>query len=106
LQSNKISAASTPPSLYLDGKFRRFVHQVWDWQDDRRYVVHLFITAEKLDGWHTRHFVGHYRAVPPSEVAALAQRAGFAEVRVLAPDETGYYQPVIRAVAPLFSTSG
>jgi glycine/sarcosine N-methyltransferase len=98
--------ASTPPSLYLDGKFRRFVHQVWDWQDDRRYIVHQFITVEKLDGWHTRHFVGHYRAIPPSEVAGLAQRAGFDDVRVLAPDETGYYQPVIRAVAPLVSTSG
>jgi glycine/sarcosine N-methyltransferase len=98
--------ASTPPSLYLDGKFRRIVFQVWDWQDDRRYIVHLFITIEKLDGWHTRHFVGRYRAIPPSEVAGLAQRAGFDDVRVLAPNETGYYQPVIRAVAPPNSTSG
>jgi len=98
-------APSTPPSLYLDGKFRRIVHQVWDWQDDRRYVVHLFITAEKLDGWQTRHFVGHYRAIAPNEVAALALCAGFHDVRVLAPDETGYYQPMIRAVAPLVSTS-
>jgi glycine/sarcosine N-methyltransferase len=97
---------STPPSLYFDGKFRRFVHQVWDWQDDRRYVVHQFITVEKLEGWHTLHFVGHYRAVLPSEVAALAQRAGFDDVRVLAPDATGYYQPMIRAVAPLTSISG
>jgi hypothetical protein len=99
-------AASPPPQLHLDGKFRRIVHQVWDWQDDRRYVVHLFITVEKVDGWHTRHFVGRYRAISPSDVAALAQRAGFDDVRVLAPDATGYYQPVIRAVAPLVSTSG
>ena len=77
--------ASTPPALYRDGKFRRIYHQVWDWQDDRRYIVHLFITIEKLDGWQTRHFVGHYRAIPPSEVAGLAQRAGFDDVRVLAP---------------------
>jgi glycine/sarcosine N-methyltransferase len=33
-------ASSTPPSPYLDGKLRRVVHQVWDWQDDRRYVAH------------------------------------------------------------------
>jgi hypothetical protein len=32
--------------------------------------------------------------------------AGSDNVRVLAPDETGYYQPVIRAVAPLVSSSG
>src|SRR6185503_15069148 len=52
--------ASALPLLYLDGKFRRIVHQVWDWQDDRRYIVHLFMTIERLDGWHTRHFVGRY----------------------------------------------
>ena len=99
-------ASSTPVSLYFDGEFRRFVHQVWDWQDDRRYVVHLFITMQKPDGWHTRHFVGQYRAITPSDVAALAVHAGFDDVRVLAPDETGYYQPVIRAVAPRVSSSG
>ena len=47
--------SSTPASLYSDGKFRRFVHQVWDWQDNRHYVVHLFITMQMSDGWHTRH---------------------------------------------------
>ncbi len=98
--------SSTPASLYLDGKFRRFVHQVWDWQDNRRYIVHLFITVERPDGWHTRHSIGHYRAIAPSEVSDLAQRAGFDDVRVLAPNETGYYQPVIRAVAPQVPTSG
>ena len=97
--------SSTPASLYSDGKFRRLVHQVWDWQDDRHYVVHLFITMQTPDGWHTRHFVGQYRAITPSEVAALAVHAGFDDVRVLAPDETGYYQPVIRAVAPPVASS-
>ena len=99
-------ASSTPASLYFDGKFRRIVHQVWDWQDNRHYVVHLFITMQMPDGWHTRHFVGHYRAITPSEVAALAVHAGFDDVRVLTPHETGYYQPVIRAVAPPVSSSG
>ena len=98
--------SSTAAALYSDGKFRRFVHQVWDWQDDRHYVVHLFITMQMPDGWHTRHFVGQYRAITPSDVAALAVHAGFDDVRVLAPDETGYYQPVIRAVAPAVSSSG
>jgi hypothetical protein len=96
---------STAPALYRDGQFRRIVHQVWDWQDDRRYVVHLFITMERPDGWRTRHFVGHYRAIAPSDVAALATAADFDAVQVLAPRETGYYQPVIRAVAPLASSS-
>jgi SAM-dependent methyltransferase len=96
---------STPAAFYRDGRSRRIVHQVWDWQDDRRYVVHLFITMEEPHGWRTLHFVGHYRAVPVSDVAALVTAAGFDDVRVLTPGETGYYQPVIRAVAPRASSS-
>jgi glycine/sarcosine N-methyltransferase len=99
-------ASSTPASLYFDGKFRRFVHQVWDWQDERRYVVHLFITMQLPDGWHTRHFVAQYWAITPSDVAALAVHAGFDDARVLAPHETGYYQPLIRAVTRPVSSSG
>jgi SAM-dependent methyltransferase len=94
-------APSTLPAFYRD----RIVHQVWDWLDDRRYVLHLFITLEKPDGWRTLHFVGHYRAVPVSDVAALVTAAGFDDVRVLGPGETFYYQPVIRAVAPRASSS-
>jgi glycine/sarcosine N-methyltransferase len=98
-------ATSTIPAFYRDGQSRRIVHQVWDWQDDRRYVVHLFITMERPDGWRTQHFVGHYRAIAPSDLAALTAAAGFHAVQVLAPRETGYYQPVIRAVAPLAASS-
>ena len=98
--------STTPASLYFDGKFRRFVHQVWDWQDDRRYVVHLFITVQMPDRWYTRHFVGQYRAIAPMDVAALAVDAGFDHIQILAPQETGYYQPVIRAVARPVPSSG
>jgi SAM-dependent methyltransferase len=98
--------SSTAASLYFHGKLRRIVHQVWDWQDERHYVVHLFITMQQPDGWHSRHFVGQYRAIAPGDVASLAVRAGFDDVRVLSPDDTGYYQPLIRGVAPATSSSG
>jgi glycine/sarcosine N-methyltransferase len=90
----------TPASFYRDGAFRRIVHQVWDWVDDRRYVVHLFITCERCDGWEIRHFVGTYRAVMPLEIAQFASQVGFKDARVLGPAETGYYQPIVCAVAP------
>jgi hypothetical protein len=57
-------------------------------------------------GWHTRHFVGQYRAITPNEVSALAEDAGFDDVCVLTPSETGHYQPVIRAIGPPGSPSG
>jgi glycine/sarcosine N-methyltransferase len=93
--------AGTPPAFFRDGGYRRIVHQVWDWHDERRYAVHLYITRETARCWQSRHFfVGQYRAVAPEEVASLASRAGFADVQVLTPVETGYYQPIVRAAAP------
>lgn len=88
-----------PPAFFQDGEFRRFVHQVWDWTDERSYRFHLYLTFENANGWQAHHVTGTYRAVTPAEVAALAERAGFKAVRVLSPGESGYYQPIIRAVA-------
>jgi glycine/sarcosine N-methyltransferase len=88
----------TPPSMYVDNGLRRIVHQIWDWHDERRYSVHLYITRQtsSLD-WQSSHFVGHYRAITPDEVASLASQVGFDDVRVLSPAITGYYQPIITA---------
>ncbi|MFM0045587.1 class I SAM-dependent methyltransferase [Paraburkholderia sediminicola] len=87
-----------PPSMFVDNGLRRIVHQVWDWHDDRRYSVHLYITRQTsgLD-LKSSHFVGHYRAITPDEVASLASRVGFNDVRVLSPASTGYYQPIVTA---------
>jgi glycine/sarcosine N-methyltransferase len=91
--------AMTPPLMFLDDGFRRIVHQVWDWQDERRYVVHLYITREMSNGeWITSHFLGRYRAITPQEVAEHAEHVGFRKVRILQAAETGYHQPVVAAV--------
>ena len=92
--------AGTPPKFYRDRQYRRIVHQIWDWLDDRRYVVHLFITCERADQWETRHFVGLYRAVIPTDIAQFASRVGFEDCQVLSPRDTGYYQPIVRGIAP------
>ncbi|MDF3837571.1 class I SAM-dependent methyltransferase [Cupriavidus basilensis] len=90
-----------PPSLFMDNGLRRIVHQVWDWQDARRYTVHLYITRQtnSLD-WQSSHFVGRYRAITPDEVATLSAQVGFNDVQVLSPTVTGYYQPIVAAMAP------
>jgi len=89
----------TPPATFLDEGCRRIVHQVWDWRDERRYVLHLYITREMQNGeWVTNHFLGHYRAITPQEVADHAEQVGFHQVQVLQPADTGYYQPVVAAV--------
>jgi SAM-dependent methyltransferase len=89
-----------PPSLFTDDGARRIVVQVWDWQDDRRYIVHLYLSRQTGQGWEDHHFVGRYRAISPEEVAALAASAGFTDARVRVPPDTGFYQPIVTAIRP------
>ena len=70
-----------------------------DWIDERRYVVHLYVTQETVDGWIVHHFAGKYRAATPDEIARLANQAGLQEVCVLPSSNTGFYQPIIVAEA-------
>lgn len=88
----------TEPSFFLDNGRQRIVHQVWDWQDERRYIMHLFITREMQDSqWDVSHFIARYRAITPHEVAAHAENVGFRKVKVLQERDTGYYQPIVVA---------
>jgi glycine/sarcosine N-methyltransferase len=90
----------TPPAMFMDNGLRRIVHQIWDWHDDRRYTVHLYITQATSDGnWQSKHFVGGYRSITPHEVAAHMRSARFDNIRVLSPVTTGYYQPIVVAIA-------
>ena len=68
-----------PAKLYSDGKLRRFVHHL----GLAGQSATMFVMVQMADGWHTQHFVGRYRAITPSDVAALAVHAGFDDVRVL-----------------------
>lgn len=88
-----------PPSFFEDDAGRRIVHQVWDWQDARRYRFHLYLTLQDGAGWRVVHTSGTYRALLLSEAAELASAAGFGAVEVLLPAQTGFYQPILRAVA-------
>jgi|SRR5271156_914447 len=88
------------PAFYgTDGK-RRIVHQVWDWIDQTRYTLHLFITTQSDQAWTSRHFVSEYRALQRSELSKVLQSAGFQDVRWLMPAESGFYQPLVLARWP------
>lgn len=89
-----------PPRFFQNGMYRRFVHQIWDWIDERRYIVHLYITYETPDEWKSHHSAGYYRAVTVDEVALAMLKAGFMDISILDPSETGYYQTILRAKAP------
>jgi glycine/sarcosine N-methyltransferase len=77
---------------------RRVALQLWDWSDDDSYTVTQFILTPDGDDWTTQHFTGRYRALRRDTLTAALARAGFRDVRWLAPDDSGYYQPVVVAI--------
>ena len=87
---------ATLPRVFDDG--RRIVFQVWDWSDDRRsYAVHQFIVRRIGEQWETAHHEGRFRALRQRELSAALEAAGFHDISWLAPEQSGYYQPIVTA---------
>jgi glycine/sarcosine N-methyltransferase len=85
------------PAFYDAQGNRRIVHQVWDWIDDTRYAVHLYITAQSNQGWETHHFVSEYQCLLREQLSDVLRDAGFREIAWLMPPESGFYQPLVLA---------
>jgi glycine/sarcosine N-methyltransferase len=85
------------PAFYGKDGNRRIVHQVWDWIDDARYVVHLYITSQSGTNWASHHFVAEYRCLLRDELSSALTCAGFEQVQWLMPEESGFYQPIVLA---------
>jgi hypothetical protein len=75
------------------------VFQVWDWSDNLRHALHLYITRETPFGWSNLHGATVYRAVQREKVTAILASNGFADIRWLFPNESGFYQPIVVATA-------
>lgn len=87
------------PAFYSDEGKRRIVFQLWDWQDERGYVFHMYITREASAGWANFHGASVYRAVLRDDVTGILKACGFTNTRWLMPSESGFYQPVVIATA-------
>jgi glycine/sarcosine N-methyltransferase len=87
------------PFFFSDEGKRRIVFQVWDWQDERRYKFHMYLTRETSVGWTTVHGTSSYRAVLREEITGILESHAFTNVRWLFPSESGYHQPVVIATA-------
>ena len=86
------------PTFYGAKGNRRIVHQLWDWIEDDRYILHLYITQHTGgEGWVSNHFVSEYRCLLRAELTDILASAGFEKIRWLFPSETGFYQPIVTA---------
>ncbi|WP_338873419.1 class I SAM-dependent methyltransferase [Myxococcus stipitatus] len=77
---------------------RRILFQVWDWATDgRTYKVHQFILRPEGSGWQATEHTGVYRALQRVEVERALTGAGLVDTRWYAPEETGFFQPILTA---------
>lgn len=87
------------PAFYSDQGGRRIVHQVWDWNDERHYAFHLYMTREVQGSWESQHYVSNYRAVLRGELSRILEAAGLVRCRWILTGESGFYQPIFLAKA-------
>lgn len=89
------------PAFYSSQGRKRIVHQVWDWIDEAKYVVHLYITRQTASGWEPLHFVSEYHCILREHLSTTLHRAGFTNVEWIMPSESGFYQPIVLGRSPI-----
>jgi hypothetical protein len=89
------------PAFFSSDGNRRIVHQVWDWVDDAKYVVHLYITRQTTSGWEPLHFVSEYYSIRRRQLTAIFRSAGFTNVDWVMPLESRFYQPIVMGRQPM-----
>jgi glycine/sarcosine N-methyltransferase len=84
------------PTFYEQEGRRRFVHQVWRWEEEQ-YELHLYLTLQTQSEWRVKHFVSRYRALQRQDLNLALQSAGFTDIQWLEPGSTSFYQPIVVA---------
>ncbi len=85
------------PVFYGEDGERRIIHQIWDWIDNDRYTVHLYITMQSGGEWVAHHFATEYRCLLRGELESALTSSGFEQAQWLMPQESGFYQPIVLA---------
>ena len=79
---------------------REIVGQAWEWRDDGEQLrIHLFVVREDADDWHADVHTTWLRALTRAALTDALSRAGLVDVTWHAPEDSGYYQPIVTARA-------
>ena len=76
----------------------RVVFQVWQWQQEQYRLTQFFIVPHGPE-WRMRYYTTSYRALRQDTLTQALSQAGFGEVTWLMPAESGFYQPIVLAMA-------
>lgn len=74
--------------------------QVWDWSEKSdTCLIRLFIMTRTPNGWQVRELRTRYRAIRRKEFTLALESAGFSKIAWHTPERSGYFQPVVTALA-------
>jgi glycine/sarcosine N-methyltransferase len=95
-----------PIVLHGERRSRHGAGQSWTWSADAEYVdITLFTLREQAAGdWAVSAYGTRYRALRRDRLSRLLTDHGFASAEWLLPEQSGYYQPLVVAVADRTST--
>jgi hypothetical protein len=90
-----------PISIHGPAGERRGAGQAWSWSTEGdRVDITLFTLVESPDGgWRATAHETTYRALRRDVLTKALRQSGFGDVEWLMPQRSGYYQPVVAAVA-------
>jgi SAM-dependent methyltransferase len=89
---------SLTPGVFDGDDGRRIVFHVFDWDaGSDAYRTNLFIVRQDGEGWSTLHWTARSRAWRRAEVERALVAAGFSHPRWWMPEESGFFQPLVTA---------
>ncbi len=92
---------TTAPQLSETADGQAFTFQVWDWHDDgERYDLRLFRLLPRDEGWHVEVGRTTYWALTQRQLTDFVLEAGFEAPRWHTTDSSGFFQPLLTALAP------
>jgi SAM-dependent methyltransferase len=90
----------SPPWMSQTDGGRAISFQLWDWHPDgERYDLEHFTLVPDGDTWRVGVRTATYWAITRRELASLVGAAGFTDVTWHEPEDSGFFQPVLTAVA-------
>lgn len=98
LLRNEMLEHVTPVSIIGTGEHQRLVFQRRTWQGNPRERVHLCRYYMHMSDGRTREVAQQARAITHIEITEAIAAAGAADITWINPEQSGYYQPICRAV--------
>ncbi|MCI2420238.1 methyltransferase domain-containing protein [Saccharopolyspora sp. K220] len=103
----KTRPRSTPPQVADTPTGRTITFQLWDWHNDaEHYEIEHFQLIPHAESWSVRVRRTTYWALTQDQLMGFVIGTGFQDAEWHAPEDTGFFQPILTARVPTSHGSG